>query len=271
MKKINLITLILLGGLLSCSSPNDPFIEKIKQQVKEDALGVEMNYKNIEFKWVDTLFVSEKLNPLRADFNTRIQKITDIEYFVKDNFKKGKVFSKSYLTKDRFLELRNWEVKVGHPNKNPYGGGQAIWIKDGYKDYYEYAFANRTASKWITELCEQIERTDALAKNYDSIEEGDLQLMDNVLWFYTRIDNYESSKNPDQLWTAVGNEIAQLKQIKGQIDSLSTLDPNKIIFYKTLNTYKINNPLLNGVEQEMRKYFLFDESLNIIGKEDYVK
>lgn len=41
--------------MASCSSPNKEYIEKIKQQVKEDALGVEMNYKNISFEWTDTL------------------------------------------------------------------------------------------------------------------------------------------------------------------------------------------------------------------------
>lgn len=135
----------------SCSNKNQKFIDKIKEQVKEDALGIEMNYKNINFEWVDTLFVNEKLIHLNNINDESLQTILDFEYFVKDNFETGKLFSKEYLSKNRILELRNWEVEVGHPNK--YGS----WVKDGYKDYLEFAFANRNASKYISELCNQIE------------------------------------------------------------------------------------------------------------------
>lgn len=110
-----------------------------------------MNYKNINFEWVDTLFVNEKLIHLNNINDESLQTILDFEYFVKDNFETGKLFSKEYLSKNRILELRNWEVEVGHPNK--YGS----WVKDGYKDYLEFAFANRNASKYISELCNQIE------------------------------------------------------------------------------------------------------------------
>lgn len=260
---------ITCGITLSCSNPDNQYLEKIKQQVKEDALGVNLDYKNIDFQWIDTLLVSEQLEPLKQNYKDRVHVLLNLEHYIKDNFKKGMVFSKSYLTKNRFLELRNWELKVGHPNTNPYSGSTASWVKDGYKDYYQFAFANRNASEFIAELCDQIELTDELINSYDFIKDGDLGLMNNVLWFYTRIDHYESSKSPDPLWTKVSDELSELKIINYQIDSLSKLDPSKVVYYKAANTYKINNPLLNGVEQEIKKYFLFDENLNIVGKEEY--
>jgi len=67
------------------------------------------------------------------------------------------------------------------------------------------------------------------------------------------------------------NELVELKALKVEIDSLSILNPNKVIYYKAFNTYKINNPILNGAEQELTKYFLFDDQFNIIGKEDFNK
>ena len=52
MKKLIYLFLTLL--IVSCSSDsNQVHIDKVKQQVKKSAMGVEMNYKNITFKWVD--------------------------------------------------------------------------------------------------------------------------------------------------------------------------------------------------------------------------
>lgn len=270
MKKTKILTFGLLAMILGCSNPNSEYIEKIKQKVKEDAMGVELNYENIEFQWIDTLFVKEKLTTISEQFDDRIKTILNIEYYVRDNFEKGKIFTKNYLTKDRFIELRNWELKVGHPNEYSYGR-QATWVKDGYKDYYEFAFANRDASSWISELCNQIEKTDSLLNNYDNLEDGNLDLLQNALWFYKRIDIFESNNNPADLWDKVDNEIAELKKLKTEIDSLSSLDPNKVIHYKALNTYKIKNPILNGAVQELKKYFIFNSQFEIIGKEDIEK
>lgn len=268
MKKRHFLVLGMIGLFFSCSNPNDIYIEKIKEQVKKDALGIEMNYQNISFDWTDTLFVKEQLSKVKDDYTTRLNVILNIEYFIKDNFEKGKIFSKSYITKERYTELRNWETKVGHPNKYSYGG-DAIWVEQGYKDYFEFAFANRDGSSFISQLCLQIENTDDLLKKYDELEDGNLELMENVLWFYKRIDSYESSKNPDKIWSTVFDEIGELKVVKAEIDSLSSLPLDKVIYYKALNVYKINNPMLNSAEQELKKYFLFDESLQIIGKEKY--
>jgi hypothetical protein len=270
MKITNILVFSILALTVGCSNPNSEFISKVKQQVKEDAMGVEMNYENIDFQWVDTLYVKQELATLKEQFDARLKTITDIEFYVKDNYKKGKIFTKEYLTKERFDELRNWEIKVGHPNQYSYGG-QATWVEDGYKDYYEFAFANRDASPWISELCNQIEETDSLLNTYDNLQEGNLSLLQNVLWFYKRIDNFNSNNNPSDLWDKVDNELTALKEFKSKTDSLSYLDPNEVLHYKALNTYKINNPVLNGAEQEFKKYFIFNPQLEIIGKEEFEK
>ena len=258
MKRI--IILGLIGLLLGCSNPNKDYIEKVKKQVKEDAMGVEMNYENIAFQWTDTLFVKEKLKTIQANYKDRLNTILDIEYFVQDNFKKGKLFSTEYLSKKRVQELRNWE-------KNNRG----IPFDKEYTDYYKFAFANRNASKWTSELCNQIEKTDNLLNKFEELEEGNLELMTNVNWYYSRIDNFNSNHKPNAIWEKVSNELSELKILKVEIDTLSKLSPEKVIYYKSLNTYKINNPLLNSAEQELKKYFLFDDKLNIIGKEDLKK
>lgn len=260
MKNSKLIIAGLVGLTLGCSNPNKEYIDKIKQQVKEDALGVELNYKSQEFRWTDTLFVKEKLSEINQDFKERVNAILDLEYFTRDNYDRGNIFSKKYLTKDRVEQLRNWE-------KNNRG----IPFNREYNDYYQFAFANRELSAWVSELCSQIEETDSLLNVYEYLEEGNLSLIENVLWYYNRMDVYHSNNNPNKIWSTVSTELGQLKENKAVIDSLSGVNPNQVIYYKALNTYKINNPMLNSAEQELKKYFLFDDKFNITGKEDFSK
>ena len=70
MKLTKILTLGLLALTFGCSNPNSECIDKIKQQVKENAMGIEMNYRNIEFQWVDTLHVNEKLASLNEQFDS---------------------------------------------------------------------------------------------------------------------------------------------------------------------------------------------------------
>jgi len=59
-----------------------------------------------------------------------------------------------------------------------------------------------------------------------------------------------------------------LEELKTKKDSLLGQNANEIIEYKAYNIYKINNPLLNGTEVEVKKHFIFDKELNIIRTED---
>jgi hypothetical protein len=270
MRKSNILTFAIAAMTLGCANPNAEYIEKINKQVKEDAMGVELNYENIQFQWTDTLRVGEKLASLDEQFNERLKSIMEIEFYVKDNFEKGKIFTKDYLTKDRFTELRNWELTVRNSNENSYDG-QGSLGSDNHKDYFEYAFANREASSWLSELCNQIEETDSLLTIYDELEDGNLGMIQNALWFYKRIESYHTDLKPSDLWDKVGTELTELKELKTEIDSLTSLDPLQVIHYKALNTYKINNPELNGAEQELKRYFIFNAQYKIIGKEDAEK
>jgi hypothetical protein len=260
MKKPGVISLIIIALTVGCANPNQEFIEKIKVQVKEDALGIDMKYENISFEWSDTLVVKEQLSELKSNFDTEVDNIAKLEYRVNDNFEKGNIFSIAYLSKNRLIELRNWE-------KNNRG----IPFNSEYNDYYQFAFANRDASEWISELCTQIEETDKLLDGYESIKEGDLALIKNVLWYYSRIDNFNSNGSPSKIWAKISTELEELTAIDVKIDSLSNINPDKVIHYKGLNKYKIINPLLNNASMEVEKYFLFDEQFKIIGKEDLEK
>jgi len=270
MKKSILISLVLIGALFSCSNPNKVYIEKIKQQVKNDANGFEVNYENVSFKWVDTLYVSQKIANLKKDYSNTLNQILNYQSFVNDIDGSGKIFSKSYLTKNRLRQIRNWEIKVGHPNKYSWGE-KASWVKEGYKDYYKYACANKGTNQWFSELCRHVKTEDSLIREYNNIKEGNLTLIKNNLWFYKRIDHYYHSSNPNPVWNEISDKVESLEKINSTIDSLKTFKPNHVIYYKALNVFKANNPFFNGQRQELKKYFFFDSDYNIIKEEVYNK
>ena len=56
-----------------------------------------------------------------------------------------------------------------------------------------------------------------------------------------------------KIWLRIGDDKALLKLAKAKNNEI----------------YKINNPMLNGAEVEVKKNFIFDKDLNIIRTEDY--
>lgn len=260
------LMLILSFIVFGCSDPNNKYIEKVKKRVKDDAIGVELNYKSISFNWIDTLYVREIQTELNNEYNKHKNTILKTELKIKD-IGRGKVFSKSFLTTEKYTELRNWEKNVGHPNVYSWGS-TASWVEDGYKDYYEFAFANRSKSIWLEELCVQINQTDSLLAVYDKIEDGDLVFTENVLWFYKGIAHFHNQKNYSKLFKLISKTIGEMKKIKTKTDSLSTLNPEQIINYTAQNIYTINNPLLNGAEQELKVNFIFNSNFEIVDREN---
>lgn len=263
MKKIKFLLFALFISILSgCSNPNAIFIDTIKEKLKRDAMGIELNYKNIMFQWVDTLFVHERLSLLDSIYNQTINDLLNTEFFVHDNLERGKIFSLEYISIDRLTELRNFQKNV-RSNMYPRGG---------HNDYYEYLFdendKNYCRTDWCNELRSRLQSIDNLISNYEQLKEGDLTLLENVIWHYERIDSYENNQKPNPIWQNAFDVVNSLVEIKSQIDSLSTIDPHSVIHYKALNRYKINNPLLGGVEQEFARYFIFSSDFEIIEYQD---
>lgn len=249
MKKLtSLFIAIIAISMFSCSDPNEMYLDKIKQKVKEDALGIDMNYKNLDFIWVDTFFVKEEIKELTKKYDEKLTTIMKIKYYDTEF-----LFSKKYVTKKKYLELRNQENKF---RKGSFNG-----------DYCKYACENTDKSPWLLELCNQIKTTDSLINVYDEIKEGDLCFIKNVNWFYHRTDHFYSNKKGVELWNAVKEVTNELTHIKYEIDSLSKLDSNYVIHYKAFNKFKINNPILNNAEQELESHFYFDNKMNIIKRD----
>tara|TARA_B100000795_G_C22660340_1_gene383839 strand:+ start:85 stop:834 length:750 start_codon:yes stop_codon:yes gene_type:complete len=243
-------SLFLLGlafAIISCSS-NAEFTDKIKQKVEKDAMGIDLNYKNITFQWLDTLTVQKQLAKGISQYNEGIAPVLNA----------SSIFSENNLTKDKLIELRNWENEI---REKPFR-----FMGKKYKNYVEFAFANRSASSFISELCDQIEKTDKLLTDWSNLGKGNLELITNAIWYYERKDTYNNS-TPKSTWGQLTTLIKVLEEIQIENNRLSKMDANEVIEYKALNNYKINNPLLNGAEVDVKKYFIFDNQLNIIRTE----
>jgi hypothetical protein len=179
---------------------------------------------------------------------------------VKDNFEKGKIFSKNYLTKERLTEIRNFQNDVR----------ESMYPSDGYKNYYDWLLEEKNCdSEWCKRLRKEIIFLDSVIQNFENFYHSDLNFLKAICWHYKYIDSYYSNKNPDPIWEKIEAEIIDLSIVKSSLDSLAILEPEKVIYYKALNTYKINNPIFNGAEQEIKRYFFFNSNKEIIGREEF--
>lgn len=245
MKKLIYLTLTIL--IVACSdNVNQVHIDKVKQKVKKDAMGMDLNYKNVTFQWIDTLTVKKQLSILKTSYDEGINTLLNSPSFSKDE-----------LTKEKLITLRNWENGI---RKTPFR-----FDAKKYKNYEEFALANRNLSPFITDLCNQIEISDKLIENWSNLREGNLELIKNVNWYYKRKANYNGTSK--DFYNSVNTLVESLEELQIKIVPLSEMKPNDVIESKALNNYTINNPIMNGVEVDVNKYFIFDKDYNIIRTE----
>lgn len=238
MKKI-LTSIFLVSILISCDESN-PYLDKIKERVNQDAMGVDINYRSLSFKWVDTLTVGKQIEKIKSEYEDGINTILRINYF-----------SKEVLNKEELQRLRGFEDRVRN-------------VPEGYKSYEDFAFKNRDASSFISELCIQYEETDKILSDWDNFKD-DLSIVRIATWYYEREDDFNGVTRFD--WNNIKNLIKSLEVLKVQIETLSVKDSNEVIEYKSFNKYSINNPILNGDEIEVSKYFIFNNKFEIIRTE----
>lgn len=240
----------------ACSDNNQAYIDRIKEQVKENASGVELNYKNLEFKWVDTLTVKEKIDLLSNTRGEYLKDIKSIELTIRD-FDYGKVFSKEYLTKAKLLGLRNWERNIRKEESS-----------EPDRDYYEFAEANKSKSEWLQNLTTQLEETDKLLSNYESITFEDTKLFTNVLWYYKRIDKYYGNTSNKTIWDQVTLRLDSISKMQEELTQLTNSNPEDVIYLKAYNKYSIVNPLLNNATVEIKRHYFFNQAGEIIKSEE---
>jgi len=71
--KMKKFLLLLSLATLIARAESNPYIDEIKIKVKEDALGVEMNYESIFFQWKDSLIIGKQAGEIafwKKDFQS---------------------------------------------------------------------------------------------------------------------------------------------------------------------------------------------------------
>lgn len=342
--------LVFLLGLaittISCSSNGEygEYTDKIKLYLKTDEFtmkqvaimnygsssyeniakaiekGVKINYKSVYFQLIDTLTVKKQLADGIAQYERELKDLLDVI-----------AFSEEGLTKEKLIELRNWENKQRAIDPAIYKNSAEAQFDDSpldlggnwgrisglyfgdigisllnwrdfggtkYKNFEEFAFANRDLSPFISDLCNQIEKTDKLLTEWDNLGKGNLELIRNAIWYYQRQsvvrggiyntrndyrilltdadDNLAFGDPSDKLdnlpyswfcgngnnWECVIKFIDGLEKLQVENDRLSEMDANEVMEYKALNTYTFAESA--KVDLKYYRYFIFDKELNII-------
>ena len=220
---------------VSCSS-NKQYTEKISAKLKADAMGLDLNYKSLEFKFTDTLTVKEQIKNHQDTLSAMCNEINAAELLAPD-----------YLTKEKLIKLRNQEQELRSDN-----------------NYYDkYVFTDEYNSEWIIELRTQLNRTDSLISIFDALGDCNTGLWKNVIWYNIRRANYYENDYIDY-WNYMLDKVKEADSYNNKLDSLNNLSPDNVIHYKAFNRYQINNPFVNNTLQEIEAYIYFDENLNII-------
>lgn len=255
MKKIIYLAFMLL--IIGCSNPNQEYLNSIEEYLTDSAMGLELNYKSIEFEIVETITFQDRIDSLHQSFEQLFNQLTELEFYVRDDIGEGKIFSLDFLTKDRLTKIRNWEKNWrGVPFR---GAGGTM-----YSDYYEFAKENPQLSDWIVDLNNHIDRIDSILENYDDLNQINLNIIETVYWFYLRIENYYTSRNPGEVWVLIGEQINNLNVIETEINTLKENQPDEIYHIKAVNKYTVDNPMFGGTKQTSMEDFYFDKDLKVI-------
>ena len=248
--------------LVACSNPDKEFLEAIEHHITENAEGFDMNYNSIDFEVLESITYSEHLAEKEKGYDSALKTLLDAEYWIRgDEFEVGNIFTKEYLTIERYNVLRNWEI---NHRGTPFEG------IDGstYSNYYEFAKNNQNRSDWLKEYVNKMEEADRLIDKYDSLNEGDLDFLNNILAFYLRIENYHSDRNPDEFWRIAENLVVELNKEKELIKELREKAGDQVYRIVTRNKYEINNPFFGGNKQTLERRFYFDAEMNIVKSEE---
>jgi hypothetical protein len=219
----------------------------------EEGNRIDLNYKSVALSYVDTLTIGKR----KAELVNSIQEIKD--HFLSHNKPvvshlidiEGDIFTKSFLTKEKLQELREWERQARKRNDPNY-------------DYYAFLFTEDCYSAWCEELRNQLTKTDEYVENYDSIQDGDLDFINHIAWYYKRIDQFGSNGATDPAWEERIMLIDSGLALEEHLSKF-TDDDSQVIHYVLENTYTILNPALNTKQELTEKFLLGPQKDEILG------
>lgn len=219
--------LLFILVLASCSS-ND-YKENIAEYLNTTQ-GVDLNYKSIEFRMIDTIYQHELVDSLNKRLSILKQDIAFDD-----------------LTKDEMLKLRNQDE---------------IW--SGNDTYIEMiVLSGDYDSPYIRELRKEILKTDSLLQYYPW-DITNKALLLNWQWYIKKRANYYSNPIIKDNYNRLSANIDTCIVIINQLDYLINEDSEDIIHLIAYNRYKIVNPFLNNAKQTLEAVFKFNKDGEVI-------
>ncbi|MBN2744485.1 MAG: hypothetical protein JXR39_11385 [Marinilabiliaceae bacterium] len=203
MKKRLILPLFAIA-LLSCNL-NSEFEAEIKTSILDKYKGIDVEYDVISTNVIETLKAGEQSQSLHKFCDSMTMVLTDLF---------------SDVNKEKLIEYRAQELKF-----------------KGRDDYYDFLFSTDCDSPFCEELRNVITTTDDLIAHYPDVEK--LTLYKNVCWYRGRYARYYDLKKEYNLYENMASTIDLIQRNEVIADSLSKLDPAKIIKYTVRHTFAI--------------------------------
>lgn len=205
--------------------------EVIKKHIFIQNGFVDPQYKSIEIKLSDTIFIKDKVQSLRAFIDSNMLIID--AYFDIDL--------------EKLNEYRNQELTL---RRNP--------------NYYEFVFSEQCYSAWCREIREKIIKLDEIIKIYPNIDT--LEVYKLAAWFEIRKFDYHELSRYKEMYQHVTDEISKIERIKAEKDSLNSINANAIFSYKVTNKFKAYNSFMKET-QILNNRYTFNDKMEIVNIE----
>ncbi len=213
--------------LFGCSNPNQEYITNLENYSNNNDLGLDIDFKVLDFKLIDTVYQKDQANDLKGFIDSVTVQLNSLPF-----------------TKEDLTQLR-WQEKELRR----------------YPEYYTDVVDNdEMNSPWLNELRPILKRTDIVLDNFD--ESDILEKYYLYLWFKKRESHYYQlaiKSKYDQLMSIVSE--CQSKAV--EIESLEK-DPDKLVYYLANVNFSQINPILNNAEQKLNRDYKFGPDKKVL-------
>jgi hypothetical protein len=229
----NLLSISLIIIAVSCNK-NQPFTDKIKDKLTKDAMGLDLKYKSLDLKFMDTIYIKDIKDSLRLSINQlRIKLVQDSDFLLDTR------------TPRRLSKLREKLYE------------RVSRIRLAYGINYEMDPMSKDMARKIDLAISNFKIEDKPYKTWSLVSE------------YKTQEAYSYKLNDIGMsYIELTSEIWKAESKDNKIDSLATYPDNKPIFYKVYNKYSIHNPLFSNAKQTIESVFTFDDKVNIVKREN---
>jgi len=229
MKKVIIAAVSIL--LFSSCSENNEYIKKIKERISSDAMGIDLKYKSLEFKMIDTISIKEYTDSLLLPVIEFKEQVSKDSNFLIDNRSSGRIEALIAKVK-RTAEISD-RLYGSNSNMIEYQLCQDKWNK---------------TNKDLSTVSSQYEFWKLVVYCYEA---------------RSKIHNISTTA-----YDNLNDLIFEAEKSQSKIDSISKFTGDKPVYFKAFNKYTIVNPVFGNATQTINSVFTFDENKKLIDRID---